>query len=141
MKLSQDHEGDDQSVQAHTFGKSNEDEGFTKNGRVLADGAQSGGCSCGDGDAAAHAGEAGGESCGQVAEAGGGGRNCGSGLLGGVGISCEHQAGGYGHNSEEQYHVAGEGLLVAPLGFLAHGECAEGNGDAQDQCGSQCDFN
>ena len=31
LKFAQDHEGNDQSIQADTFGKTYEDEGFTKN--------------------------------------------------------------------------------------------------------------
>ena len=125
---------------AHTFGKSYEDEGFTKDGRVLADGAQSCGSRGGYGDAAAHAGKSGGESCRQIAEAGGGGSGCGSGLFRGVSAAGEHEDGGNGHYSEEQNDVAGQSFFIAAFGFLAQGEGSEGNCDAKNQCCRQCDF-
>ncbi len=53
------------SIEAHTFCKSDEDEGFTKDRSVFADRAQSGGCSGWYGDAAADAGQAGGKGGGR----------------------------------------------------------------------------
>ena len=57
LQVSENHKGDDQSVQANTFGKTYEDEGLTEDGGIFTDGAESRAGRAGNGDTAADAGD------------------------------------------------------------------------------------
>ena len=53
LRHEEEYEGDDQTVQSHAFGQTDEDQGLTEHGVVLGDGAQSGGGGRGNGQTAA----------------------------------------------------------------------------------------
>ena len=115
LQVTQNHEGDDQSVEADTFCQTYEDEGFTEYAGVFADRAEGCACRACHGDTAADTGESCNEGCRQVAE------SCCESAVSGYGFCSLYVRAGQHHDAcdgkcaEEEECVGPDGAFVALL--------------------------
>src|SRR5699024_9631678 len=112
------------TVQSNTFGKTYEDQGFTKDAGVFADSSKCSGSSAGNCDTAADTGKSGYQCGGQISHACADGDSV-SGVSQYVYFAHQHNGGGNDHSSEEKERVYADGFLISAFVSFAHQVYAE----------------
>ena len=137
--LSKDHKGNDQSVEWDTFCHGYEDNGFTKQGTVLAQSTKSCTCRACNGNAGSETGNTGNESCTEIS------KSCSKSVSRRCRLyaccSCKTYNGCRKKNAEEEETACDQTLFLAIFVFFSEQKAAESYDNPECQCDCGYDLN